>query len=238
MQNLLDNRKIAILFSVIEAYVETAEPVSSQAIVDSGAVDASPATIRSEMHLLEHAGYLVQPHTSAGRVPTAAAYRSYVEHLLAQRAITTPMRIDVVVRVLESEDSPRESGKGIARALADVVSQAIVVSFGRGDAYATGLSHLIDQPEFQDPELLRQFSRAIDDLDETLDAFDGQIGEAVTVLLGAENPFSPQCATVASRFALPPGNTVTLGIVGPMRMAYDEQLGALTALHEILAHRS
>lgn len=238
MEALLDNRKTAILFSVIDMYVVTAEPVSSQAIVDAGAVDASPATIRNEMGLLEDAGFLAQPHTSAGRVPTAAAYRRYVEYLLDQQTLVAPVQIDIVVRVLESEDSPREAGKGIARALADIVPQAIIIGFGRGDAYATGLSNLIDQPEFQDPALLREFSRAIDRLDETVDAVDERVGSTVSTFIGEENPFGAQCATIASRYALPPGNTVTLGIVGPMRMAYGEPLGALTALHEFLARRS
>jgi len=78
---MLDDRKSAILRAVVQQYIETAQPVGSGHVVGSTGVAVSPATIRSEMTVLEREGYLAQPHTSAGRVPTEKGYRFFVDAL-------------------------------------------------------------------------------------------------------------------------------------------------------------
>lgn len=78
---MLDDRKSAILRAVVQKYIETAQPVGSSHVVDSNAVDVSAATVRNEMTTLEREGYLVQPHTSAGRIPTEKGYRFFVDAL-------------------------------------------------------------------------------------------------------------------------------------------------------------
>jgi len=78
---MLDERKAAILRAVIEEYIDTAQPVGSSTVVATSEIQASPATVRNEMGTLESEGYLVQPHTSAGRVPTDKGYRYFVDHL-------------------------------------------------------------------------------------------------------------------------------------------------------------
>lgn len=80
----LDQRSQEILRAVIEEYIATATPVGSQALVDRRRLDVSPATVRNVMAELEAAGYLSHPHTSAGRVPTDAGYRLYVEQITPQ----------------------------------------------------------------------------------------------------------------------------------------------------------
>jgi len=77
----LDHRKAAILNAVVSEYIETAQPVGSSHISGSPGVEVSSATVRSEMAALERDGYLVQPHTSAGRIPTDKGYRFFVDHL-------------------------------------------------------------------------------------------------------------------------------------------------------------
>jgi heat-inducible transcriptional repressor len=86
---MLDERKAAILKAVIEEYIDTAQPVGSAAVVSSADVRVSPATVRNDMAVLETEGYLIQPHTSAGRVPTDKGYRYFVDHLLSQAELTT-----------------------------------------------------------------------------------------------------------------------------------------------------
>jgi len=80
---MLDERKAAILRTVVEEYIETAQPVGSGHVVKAAEVRASAATVRNEMAILERDGYLTQPHTSAGRVPTDQGYRFFVDHLTA-----------------------------------------------------------------------------------------------------------------------------------------------------------
>lgn len=232
---VLDNRKISILFSVIEEHVRTAEPVASQAISNTRSIDASSATIRNEMYALEEAGYLMQPYTSAGRVPTERAYRLYIEHLQSDQRV---MRDDEVSAIHSAtrdiDDNMRIVGKSIAHVLAGLTSEAIVIGFNRGDAYATGISYLVVQPEFQDQSVLHEFSMAVDRLDETLDALANLLDGSARVVLGSENPFGRQCGTVATHFALPEGDEITLGIVGPMRMAYDRNLGFMKIVEDAM----
>ena len=78
---MLDDRKAAILRAVVEEYIDTAQPVGSQHVARAGGVQASSATVRNEMAVLEREGYLVQPHTSAGRIPTDKGYRFFVDSL-------------------------------------------------------------------------------------------------------------------------------------------------------------
>jgi len=77
----LDQRKAAILKAVVAEYIDTAQPVGSGHITGNPGVEVSSATVRSEMAALEREGYLVQPHTSAGRIPTDKGYRFFVDHL-------------------------------------------------------------------------------------------------------------------------------------------------------------
>jgi heat-inducible transcriptional repressor len=78
---MLDERKSAILRAVIEEYIDTAQPVGSSAVAAAAEVGVSAATVRNDMAALETDGYLSQPHTSAGRVPTDKGYRHFVDHL-------------------------------------------------------------------------------------------------------------------------------------------------------------
>src|SRR5919106_5640048 len=84
---MLDERKAAILRAVVEEYIGTAQPVGSGHVAHAPGVDVSSATVRNEMAILEADGYLRQPHTSAGRVPTEKGYRFFVDH------IRTPARL-------------------------------------------------------------------------------------------------------------------------------------------------
>jgi len=88
----LDDRGAQVMRHVVEDYIETAEPVGSRTISKKMGQQLSPATIRNIMADLEEMGYLVQPHTSAGRVPTSTGFRYYVDYLLARRKLARPER--------------------------------------------------------------------------------------------------------------------------------------------------
>jgi heat-inducible transcriptional repressor len=78
---MLDARKTAILRTVVAEHIRTGQPVGSSHVVRDSAIDVSPATVRADMSALEREGYLTHPHTSAGRIPTDAGYRFFVDHL-------------------------------------------------------------------------------------------------------------------------------------------------------------
>lgn len=103
----LDNRKQIILRAVVQSFVFTGKPVGSKAIAETYDLGVSTATIRNEMGVLEHMGLLVQPHTSAGRVPTDMAYRYYVDMLMGQ-AVPTGGDAEEVQRLFSSGGSEVE----------------------------------------------------------------------------------------------------------------------------------
>lgn len=84
---MLDERKTAILSAVVQEYIATAQPVGSSHIANASGIGVSSATVRNEMSVLEQEGYLVQPHTSAGRIPTDQGYRFFVDHLAAPGSV-------------------------------------------------------------------------------------------------------------------------------------------------------
>ena len=88
----LDERKAAILRAIVEQYVETAQPVGSQTVTQTTGLGVSAATVRNEMSVLEREGYITQPHTSAGRVPTDRGYRYYVDQLAGAAQLAAPER--------------------------------------------------------------------------------------------------------------------------------------------------
>ena len=79
MKKLLDNRKKKVLQAIVEKYINTAEPVSSNSLTHEQGLECSSATIRNEMAELEKSGYLDKTHTSSGRIPSAKGYRYYVD---------------------------------------------------------------------------------------------------------------------------------------------------------------
>lgn len=87
-----DDRRLAVLRAIVEDFVETREPVGSRALVERHGLGVSPATVRNDMAVLEEQGYIAQPHTSAGRVPTDAGYRLFVDRLSTVRPLSTAER--------------------------------------------------------------------------------------------------------------------------------------------------
>jgi heat-inducible transcriptional repressor len=92
MPDPLDERKADILRAVVEEYIDTAQPVGSSRIVQAGRVHVSAATVRNELSVLEREGYLIQPHTSAGRVPTEKGYRFFVDQLTPKGTLQPAQR--------------------------------------------------------------------------------------------------------------------------------------------------
>ncbi len=109
---MLDERKTAILKAVVREYIETAQPVGSGHVARAQDVRVSPATIRNEMAVLEQEGYLIQPHTSAGRIPTDKGYRYFVDHL------TTPGHLDAA-RAEEVREFFTTTHRAVEQMLAD-----------------------------------------------------------------------------------------------------------------------
>src|SRR5256714_11324050 len=102
----VDDRKLEVLRAIVEDYVETQEPVGSKALVERHHLRVSPATVRNDMAALEEEGYIRQPHTSAGRVPTDRGYRLFVDKLSRIKPLS-PAERRAIERFLGGAGGPR-----------------------------------------------------------------------------------------------------------------------------------
>ncbi len=139
---MLNDRKKKILQAIVEEYIETAEPVSSNAIVNKYNVDLSSATIRNEMAELESNGYLDKPHTSAGRVPSAKGYRFYVDELIKDDNISLE-EIKYIQSKLETKVNELEDLTKIATTTLSEITHYTTVSIGPKTT-----NNLIDELKF------------------------------------------------------------------------------------------
>lgn len=123
---MLEDRRREILRTLVEEYIKTGEPVSSRTILEASDLAVSSATIRNELVALERDGYVVQPHTSAGRIPTSAAYRYYVDHL-GPSQIRTATQAKIATFFDSVQLELNKLLKATSRLLADVTQLPAVV---------------------------------------------------------------------------------------------------------------
>jgi heat-inducible transcriptional repressor len=125
---MLDDRKLAVLRAIVQDYVSTEEPVGSKSLVDRHNLGVSPATIRNDMAALEEEGYIAQPHTSAGRIPTDKGYRLYVDRLAGVRPLTSPER-RAIEHFLDSAVNLDDVVDRTVRLLSQLTRQVAVVQY-------------------------------------------------------------------------------------------------------------
>jgi heat-inducible transcriptional repressor len=124
---MLDERKAAILRAVVEEYIETAQPVGSGHVARAPGVDVSSATVRNEMAALESEGFLRQPHTSAGRVPTEKGYRFFVDHLRHPARLATSSAEEVRAFFARAHGEVEQMLSETSRLLSDLTNLTGVV---------------------------------------------------------------------------------------------------------------
>jgi heat-inducible transcriptional repressor len=125
---VLDERKLAVLRAIVEDYVSTTEPVGSKSLVDRHGLDVSPATIRNDMAVLEEQGFIAQPHTSAGRIPTDKGYRLFVDRLSNIKPMSTAER-RAIETFLAGAYSLDDVVARTVRLLAQLTRQVAVVQY-------------------------------------------------------------------------------------------------------------
>ncbi|MCL2616795.1 MAG: heat-inducible transcriptional repressor HrcA [Defluviitaleaceae bacterium] len=137
---VLNERKIRILEAIISDYIHTAEPIGSRTIAKKHNMGISSATIRNEMSDLEEMGLIVQPHASAGRVPSDKGYRLYVDNLVPNRGITQAEATLLQQMIVNNINHIDFLMKEIAKAISALTQYAVIVSEPK--FHATTLKHL------------------------------------------------------------------------------------------------
>jgi transcriptional regulator of heat shock response len=204
-----DNRRKQILWAVVREFVDSAEPVGSKAIVQKYDFGVSPATVRNDMAWLEEQGLLMQPHTSAGRVPTEAGYRCFVNEVVAPApgkpgTSAEPGRELVELhRSLSEQPEEERNYRSFAQSLSNLTRGTVFMSADDDQLHLAGISYLLRHPEFRDEELMLSVTKAMDHLDQILAEVESRLSRDVDVLIGEENPFGAGTSTIVLKYRTP-----------------------------------
>lgn len=217
----MTERQAQILAAIIEQYAEIAVPVGS--VILAKLFGVSSATVRSEMARLEEAGMIMQPHTSAGRIPTDQGYRYYVNTLTESQANEAP-RLDRSARAIEARVNTH--GNRADRAIRSAVDSLVDLTQNLGlatigdELYLSGIGNLFSQPEFMGGSHAQSVARLLDNLEPWLR--EAAPNEPLNVYIGAENPIgkSSGASLIISRFRSPYSDRSYIGVLGPTRQSY------------------
>lgn len=230
---MLPERLATILHGLVDEYIRSGEPVASKMIVDKYMESVSPATVRNDLAALEEMGYVHQPHTSAGRVPTELGYRYYIDHFL--RVERAGKIAESLKRSVNDADSPSAMLRAAARALVDMSGNAAFVSSDALGPHYAGLANLMRGSEFDDAQRREQVAHALDHAEGALAELLRLVTkEEVTVWLGSDNPLGAELASIVVRVRLPNGEIGMLGLMGPLRMRYGRNIGLLQQMKKMI----
>lgn len=221
----MTERQAKLLHAIVEQYAEVAVPVGSVTLAKLFGV--SSATIRSDMAQLELAGYIYQPHTSAGRVPTDKGYRHYVNQIVDEPNLDTnlPAVIDRGTRALDARVATHANRTD--RAIRSAVDSLVDLTHNLGLAtigdqlYISGMANLFSQPEFMaSTRNVQQVAQLLDNLEPWLR--EAAPNEPLNVFIGSENPIgrTSEASLIISRFRSPYSDNSYIGVLGPTRQDY------------------
>ena len=193
-------RKQKILSAIVESFIRTGEPVGSKSLINETGLDVSSATVRNEMADLTNKGFLVQPHTSAGRVPTAQAYRYYVDSIMKVTPVSQSGREYIEATLYRSADSP----ESILQGASDLISQL------------TDLASVATTPDGEESRVHKISFVPID--------------TAVSIGYDPSRPELAQRSVVSTRYAVDGKPSGVLAVVGPVRMDYGRVISILESV--------
>ncbi len=213
----LTSRQEKILAQIIEEYAETAAPVGSMTMAKL--FEVSPATIRAEMARLETFGLIAQPHTSAGRVPTDAGYRYYVNHMNENGQADENREMYAIEKRVNSQSRADAAIRGAVDSLVELTGNLGLATIG-GQLYLSGMSRLFMQPEFMDYRKVQAVAKLLDNLEPWLR--EAAPGEPLNIFIGHENPIgkNSEVSLIISKFVSPFSDNSYIGVLGPTRQNY------------------
>lgn len=229
---MMTERQAKLLAAIIEQYAEIASPVGS--VLLAKLFNVSSATVRAEMARLEEMGYISQPHTSAGRIPTDKGYRCYVNSL----TMGVMPGMDRTARVIEARVA--NHAQHADQAIRSAVDSLVELTHNLGLAtvgdqlYLSGIGNLFSQPEFADGEHVRNVAKLLDNLEPWLR--EAAPNEPLNVFIGSENPIGRNSGVslIISRFRSPYSNESYIGVLGPTRQSYGKVMNLVGQTGEML----
>ncbi len=237
----LSIRQKYILEIAIKEYINHASPISSKFIENKYDLGVSPATIRGELYDLVEKGYLYQPHTSSGRVPTDKGYRFFVDNLTEKEAAKLEMKmIEEIKRMKREIDGRVHFISEFTRFLANTSSSLTMSYFPRDHILLKeGWGKALQDPEFDDVKKVHRFTTMVDDFEENVDNFfEDSKEQCLQVYIGKETPYFENIdfSVVVSSCSINKKKGY-FAIMGPKRMAYDKNIQLVESIIDILKEK-
>jgi len=228
---MIAERQGEILNRIIQEYIQLAQPISSQLLEKKYDFGICPATIRIEMQRLTDKGYLYQPHTSAGRIPTDRGYRFFVDKLLEKE-----------LESFKIEDwFEEETGDTITfiQSLTEklaAASRALILSYLEEERifWKDGWEEILKEPEFRDKDYIINFTEFLENFEKGIKGF--KLNSGIRIYIGRENPFKKarDFSMISFKCFLPERKEAILSILGPKRMDYDRNINLINSLIKML----
>jgi heat-inducible transcriptional repressor len=234
----MDERQQKILSAVIEEYTGTAIPVGSQVLATKYKFKVSTATIRNDMTALEEAGYLYQPHISAGRIPTDKGYRYFVEEVMKDTELSKEAQQNMQREFLKLKAQNTRLTRTTAKLLSHVSGNFAISGLIDNDEFSDfGMRELMEEPEFKELDEMCKLVEMLDYVDEKFDQLTKDIKEGETrIFIGKENPIegTSNCSMIVAPYKLSSGEKGILALIGPKRMQYAQNKSMIEYVKKLL----
>ena len=234
-QEQITQRQARILAAIVKLNCESGDAVASRDLVDKFEFGLSSATIRSEMAALEKMGYIRQPHTSAGRVPTDDGFRYFVNQLMDRVKLSMREQESLRMEIIKLQAVNAEIGRRLAKMLSSHTSQASFAVFPE-EVSAVGLSNILDNHNLP-PEDAKEIAEFFDNLEDYADEMISDYGEKeAQAFIGKELKLSKRSdySMIVSGLQLPSGKKGVIGLIGPKSMQYPKNITLMEYITKLI----
>jgi heat-inducible transcriptional repressor len=236
----LTARQVRILRSVIEEFIETAQPVGSETIDRKFNIGVSPATIRNELVYLTKQGYLKKSHSSAGRIPTPVALKLYVNELMKEKELSVADEVSTKEKIWSSRKEEESLLRSGTKLLADR-SRAIGITLTADKRlYHAGYANILTMPEFFDIDVVRNVLALIEEAGLIEEIFESAHSEnPIHIVYGQElgNRYLDPIGLIFMEVNAG-GNQCYMGVLGSTRFEYDYLIPMMRYLRGVVEQMS
>lgn len=225
-----------MLRAVVGDYIRSGDPVGSASLASRHRLGVSPATIRNDMAALEDLGFLRQPHTSSGRIPTDRGYRAYVDALPSAQAPPVRWRESIDRYFGQPPPDPEEVIRGAALLLSQMTRYGAVAQPPRSThVVVMGTANIVSEETFERRETVRGLLEVLEEERDVLELLRRLVAESgVVVRIGTENPISAlsEASIVVAPYGVRDRTLGAIAVLGPTRMHYRESISTVRSVAE------
>lgn len=237
MSTDLTPRQQSLLKAIVEEYIDSAEPIGSEVIERKYNLGVSPATIRIEMSKLTEMGYLRQPHTSAGRIPTSLGLRFYTQELMKEKQLPIAAEVSIKEGLWHERFKQERLLKEAVRSLAQRCGMLALAIDDDNQLYYAGAANILDWPEFYDIDVTRFVLSLFDEYPRLQDIIGRAHGsDPIHILFGEDMEFEYLKPTgfIFTRYEMENQESGVIGVVGPARMNFPLILPYVKYIRDLL----